>query len=65
MTTEVPISNVKISEDSELRSITAKLGSHPISTPLKGISTKDFYKQTNFSKEISKINEIFFRFNEE
>jgi len=65
MTTEIHISNVKIAEDSELRSMSARLGSHTITTPVKSTITKDFYKETRFPKEIFKLNEIFFRFNED
>lgn len=64
MTTEIHVSNVKIADDSDLRSMNVRLGSHTITTPVKSIITKDFYKDTKFPRKLTALNEIFFRFNE-
>jgi hypothetical protein len=65
MSTEIPISRVEIAEDSELRSMKARLSSKSIITPFTATITKNFYKETEFPQDLAVLNETFFRFNED
>ncbi len=64
MSNEVSISQVKTSDDSDLRSVKVKLSENYITTPLKAITTTDFYKDTDFPRQYSGISEHYMRFND-
>jgi len=64
MTKEVRISNYSRADDTDLRTMTVDLGPRKITTPTKAITTKSFYKDTQFPSELSDLNEIFLRFDD-
>jgi len=64
MSLEVKISDVKTSDDSRLRSFKVKLSNCEIQTPVKAITTTDFFKDTVFPKDLSNLSEHFIRFDE-
>ena len=58
MTKEVHISNLETADDTELRSFSLRMGSKNLRTPITTITTKDFYKDTNFPSSYCQLNEI-------
>ena len=65
MTTEVKIRQCSNADDTELRCLDVKIGRKSIMTPTKAISTNNFYKDTSFPEELSDLQELFLRFNED
>lgn len=65
MSMEIDVRNLEISEDSALRSMEVNLAKNYIQTPVKSISTKDFFRNTIFPLNLSKLSEHFIRFDEE
>ncbi len=64
MTNEVEISDVKTSDDSDLRSFKVKLAKNYIQTPVKAVTTNNFFKDTSFPDKLSNLSEHFIRFDE-
>ncbi|MCX6821985.1 MAG: hypothetical protein NTW30_04375 [Candidatus Aenigmarchaeota archaeon] len=64
MSIEVEVTDVKTSDDSDLRTTTVKLAKEPIKTPVKAIETNDFFKDTHFQNNLSNLSEHFISFNE-
>jgi len=65
MTKEVKIHQCSNADDTELRCLEVKIGKKSLTTPTKAISTNNFYKDTSFPEELSDLQELFLRFNEE
>jgi len=65
MSVEVKISDVKTSDDSRLRSFKVNLANCEIQTPVKAITTTDFFSDTGFPNDLSNLSEHFIRFNEQ
>lgn len=65
MTSEIKVRDYKTADDSDLRSMEVKLAEDYIKTPVKAVVTKDFFRDTNLTFELSKLSEHFLRFDED
>lgn len=64
MNTEIEISGYISADDTDLRSLEFNINSQRVMTPIKTITTREFFKETVFPKHLINLNEIFFRFDE-
>ncbi|MDI6720696.1 MAG: hypothetical protein QMD46_13920 [Methanomicrobiales archaeon] len=65
MTKEVRITDYACADDTDLRSLSADIGSGKIVTPVKTINPRDFYTDTKFPRNLTNLHEIYLKFNEE
>jgi hypothetical protein len=65
MNPEISVRNIDVSDDSGLRNMEVNLAKNYIKTPTKSITTRDFFKDTEFPFDISMLSEHFIRFSKE
>jgi hypothetical protein len=64
VTREVRIRDYSCADDTDLRSLSADIGSGKIATPVKTINTRDFYADTAFPRNLTNLHETYLKFDE-